>query len=81
MSAHVLNAISLYPPGFGYAMIVSPLFTNVVLTKVRVFSFLVDDRQISGIPPLEYMMDKKLRDRKDYQEYKKNTPVFVPKLF
>ena len=33
-SAHILNAVSLYPPWFGYAMIVSPLFTTLILTKV-----------------------------------------------
>jgi hypothetical protein len=35
-SAHVLNSVpSVYPSWFGYIMIISPLFTNLILTKVN----------------------------------------------
>lgn len=34
----------------------------------------------SGVPVSEGKYDKKYGDRKDYQEWKKNTPVFVPKF-
>lgn len=46
----------------------SPAFTTFLLTKV------------SGIPLSEGKYDKKYGDRKDYQEWKKNTPVLIPKL-
>lgn len=78
-SAHVLNNIPLYPRWFGYAMIISPLFTTYVLTKVPFLSF-GSSMQISGIPPLERQMNRRLRGRQDYEEYKKNTPILIPKL-
>ena len=46
----------------------SPAFTAFLLTRV------------SGIPLSEGKYDKKYGDRKDYQEWKKNTPVLIPKL-
>jgi steroid 5-alpha reductase family enzyme len=46
----------------------SPMFTAFLLTKV------------SGIPLSEGKYDKKYGSRKDYQEWKKNTPVLFPKL-
>jgi len=46
----------------------SPAFTTFLLTRV------------SGIPLSEGKYDKKYGDRKDYQEWKKNTPVLIPKL-
>ena len=48
---------------------VSPAFTIFLLTKV------------SGIPLSERKYDKRYGDRKDYQEWKKNTPKIIPKLF
>lgn len=48
---------------------VSPAFTTFLLTKV------------SGIPMSEGKYDKKYGDRKDYQKWKKETPVLIPKLF
>ncbi|GAM87844.1 hypothetical protein ANO11243_058720 [Dothideomycetidae sp. 11243] len=36
---------------------------------------------VSGIPLSEKKYDKRYGDRKDYQEWKKNTPVFFPKLW
>jgi len=50
ISAHVVNAIPLYPPGFGYAMLVSPLFTNFVLTRVYSQSWKVIDIRYPGFP-------------------------------
>lgn len=47
---------------------VSPAFTAFLLTKV------------SGIPLSEGKYDKKYGDRKDYQEWKKSTPVLFPKI-
>lgn len=47
---------------------VSPAFVAFLLFKV------------SGIPLSEGKYDKRYGDRKDYQEWKKNTPMFFPKL-
>jgi steroid 5-alpha reductase family enzyme len=46
----------------------SPAFTAFLLTKV------------SGIPLSEGKYDKKYGDRKDYQEWKRSTPVLFPKF-
>ncbi|KAG4031055.1 hypothetical protein MFRU_010g01800 [Monilinia fructicola] len=47
---------------------VSPAFVTFLLLKV------------SGVPLSEVKYDKKYGHRKDYQEWKKNTPMFVPKF-
>ncbi|KAH7419148.1 hypothetical protein BKA64DRAFT_729262 [Cadophora sp. MPI-SDFR-AT-0126] len=47
---------------------VSPAFVTFLLLKV------------SGVPLSEQKYDKRYGDRKDYQEWKKNTPMFVPKF-
>ncbi|KAK5118797.1 hypothetical protein LTR62_000006 [Meristemomyces frigidus] len=47
---------------------VSPAFVTFLLLKV------------SGVPMSENKYDKRYGDRKDYQEWKKNTPMFIPKL-
>jgi steroid 5-alpha reductase family enzyme len=47
---------------------ISPAFVTVLLFKV------------SGIPLSEKKYDKRYGDRKDYQEWKKNTPIFIPKF-
>lgn len=47
---------------------VSPAFVTFLLMKV------------SGVPLSENKYDKKYGDRKDYQEWKKNTPMFIPKF-
>jgi len=36
--------------------------------------------KVSGVPLSEKKYDKKYGDRKEYQEWKKNTPMFIPKL-
>ncbi|KAI0175302.1 hypothetical protein BJ166DRAFT_171029 [Pestalotiopsis sp. NC0098] len=48
---------------------VSPAFVTLLLTKV------------SGIPMSEKKYDQRYGDRKDYQEWKKNTPKYFPKLW
>ena len=48
---------------------VSPAFVTFLLLKV------------SGVPLSEDKYDRKYGDRKDYQEWKRNTPMFVPKLW
>ncbi|KAI1380517.1 DUF1295-domain-containing protein [Hypoxylon crocopeplum] len=48
---------------------VSPAFTSLLLLKV------------TGVPLSERKYDAKYGDRKDYQEWKQNTPKFFPKLF
>ncbi|KAI1504823.1 hypothetical protein F5X99DRAFT_350200 [Biscogniauxia marginata] len=48
---------------------VSPAFTSFLLLKV------------TGVPLSEKKYDAKYGDRRDYQEWKKNTPKFFPKLF
>ncbi|KAB8295907.1 hypothetical protein EYC80_008728 [Monilinia laxa] len=45
---------------------VSPAFVTFLLLKV------------SGVPLSEVKYDKKYGHRKDYQEWKKNTPMFIP---
>ena len=47
---------------------VSPAFVSFLLLKV------------SGVPMSEKKYDKKYGDRKDYQKWKKETPVFFPKF-
>jgi len=53
--------------GLGLAA-VSPAFVTFLLFKV------------SGIPLSEEKYDKRYGERKDYQEWKKNTPMFFPKF-
>jgi len=48
---------------------VSPAFVTFLLTKV------------SGVPHSEKKYDKRYGDQKAYQEWKKNTPILVPKLW
>lgn len=48
---------------------VSPIFTYFLLTRV------------SGVPLSERKYDSKFGGRKDYETWKKNTPIFWPKLF
>ncbi|KAK0628728.1 hypothetical protein B0T17DRAFT_489536 [Bombardia bombarda] len=48
---------------------VSPAFVTFLLLKV------------SGVPLSEEKYDKRYGDRKDYQEWKQNTPKFFPKIF
>ncbi|KAF1992046.1 DUF1295-domain-containing protein [Aulographum hederae CBS 113979] len=55
--------------GVVMACAASPGFVTFLLTKV------------SGIPLSENKYDERYGDRKDYQEWKQNTPMLVPKLW
>lgn len=64
---------------------VSPAFVTFLLFKVCSSGLTFSPArltlfQVSGIPLSENKYDKRYGDRKDYQEWKKNTPMFFPKL-
>lgn len=54
--------------GWQWVALLSPIFVALLLTRV------------SGIPLLEKKADAKWGGNEDYEAYKKNTPVLVPKL-
>ena len=54
--------------GLQWIVLISPLFVALLLARV------------SGVPLLEAKADRKWGGRADYEEYKKNTPVLIPKL-
>ena len=54
--------------GWQWVALISPIFVTLLLTRV------------SGIPMLEAKADKKWGGQPDYETYKKNTPVLIPKL-
>lgn len=54
--------------GWQWAALVSPVFVTLLLTRG------------SGVPPLEKKADKNWGGQADYEAYKKNTPVLVPRL-
>ena len=53
--------------GWQYVSLLSPLFVYLILTKV------------SGIPILEALAEKHWGKQKNYQAYKKNTPLLFPR--
>ncbi|WP_455463321.1 DUF1295 domain-containing protein [Candidatus Hodarchaeum mangrovi] len=53
--------------GWRWLTLISPIFVTLLLTRV------------SGIPILENRADEKWGGQEDYEEYKKNTPVLIPK--
>ncbi len=53
--------------GWQYVTLVSPVFVTLLLTK------------ISGVPMLEKKADSKWGGQDDYEAYKKDTPVLIPK--
>jgi len=53
--------------GWGYVALISPIFITILLTR------------ISGVPMLEKRADEKWGGQEDYEAYKRNTPVLVPK--
>ncbi|RKF62937.1 hypothetical protein OnM2_029046 [Erysiphe neolycopersici] len=67
LSAIGLNAVYGRILGIGLSFI-SPAFTAFLLLKV------------SGVPLSETKYDKKFGDREDYQKWKRETPVLIPKL-
>ncbi len=54
--------------GWQWVAMISPLFVALLLTR------------ISGIPLLEKKSDTKWGGQAEYEEYKKNTPVLIPRL-
>ena len=54
--------------GWQWVAMISPLFVTLLLTRV------------SGIPLLEKKADAKWGGQAEYEEYKKNTPVLIPRL-
>jgi steroid 5-alpha reductase family enzyme len=60
-------AIPLFS-GLQWIGLISPVFVTILLTK------------ISGIPILEKRGDDKWGGQKDYEKYKQETPVLIPKL-
>ena len=65
---------------------VSPAFVTFLLLKVSllnrvvIYTKLIVVSQVSGVPMSETKYDKRYGDRKDYQDWKKNTPMFIPKF-
>jgi len=51
-----------------YATLISPIFVTLLITR------------ISGVPMLEASADKRWQGNPDYEHYKANTPVLVPRL-
>jgi steroid 5-alpha reductase family enzyme len=54
--------------GWQWVALLSPVFVSILLIR------------ISGIPLLEAKADKKWGGQPDYEEYKRTTPVLIPKL-
>ncbi|MBX2875995.1 MAG: DUF1295 domain-containing protein [Saprospiraceae bacterium] len=54
--------------GWQWVALISPFFVFLLLTRV------------SGVPMLEAKADKKWGGQDDYESYKANTPVLIPKL-
>ena len=54
--------------GWQWVAMISPLFVTLLLTRV------------SGVPLLEKKADKKWGGQEDYENYKKKTPVLIPRL-
>lgn len=53
--------------GWQWVAIISPLFVTLLLTRV------------SGVPMLEKKADRKWGGQADYEEYKRSTPVLIPR--
>jgi len=54
--------------GWQWVAMISPIFVTLLITRV------------SGVPLLEKKADKKWGGQPDYEAYKKNTPVLIPRL-
>ncbi len=54
--------------GWQWVAMISPIFVTLLLTRV------------SGVPLLEAKSDKKWGAQPDYEDYKKKTPVLIPRL-
>ena len=58
-----------YIDNYKYILFLTPIFVYLLLTRV------------SGVNLLEEIGDKRWSNNKDYKDYKKNTPIFFPKIF
>ena len=54
--------------GWQWVALISPVFVALLLTRV------------SGVPLLEAKADKKWGGQADYEDYKKRTPVLIPRM-
>jgi steroid 5-alpha reductase family enzyme len=54
--------------GWQWVALISPVFVTLLLTR------------ISGVPMLEKKADEKWGGQEDYEAYKENTPVLIPRL-
>jgi steroid 5-alpha reductase family enzyme len=54
--------------GWQWLTMISPIFVTLLLTRV------------SGVPMLEKRADEKWGGQADYEAYKKNTPILIPRL-
>lgn len=54
--------------GWNYFSLISPVFVTILITY------------ISGVPILEKSADEKWGGMEEYETYKKNTPVLIPKI-
>jgi len=54
--------------GWQWVALISPVFVTLLLTRV------------SGVPLLEKKADQKWGGQKEYEDYKKRTPVLIPRL-
>jgi len=54
--------------GWQWLALISPIFVSLLLTRV------------SGVPMLEAKADKKWGGQDDYETYKANTPILIPKF-
>ncbi|KAI8908727.1 hypothetical protein DFJ77DRAFT_473105 [Powellomyces hirtus] len=61
--------LSVYPPWFAVAAAAAPIFETLLIT------------QVSGIPIIQKHHDKKHGKNTKYQKYKREVPLFFPKLF
>jgi len=55
--------------GWQWVALISPVFVALLITR------------ISGVPLLEKKSDQKWGGQVDYEAYKRNTPVLIPRLF
>ncbi len=58
-----------YIDNYKYIVFLTPIFVYLLLTRV------------SGVNLLEEIGNKRWSNNKDYKDYKKNTPIFFPKIF
>jgi steroid 5-alpha reductase family enzyme len=64
----------------GVALIALPVLKGwALLTLISPVWVIIQLTLISGIPMLEKKADKRWGGQEDYEEYKKNTPVLIPK--